>query len=66
MSPLSAMPALGWSSVAIVGHVTKLGEIGYFPSWYSTAEHPVCSCLLQVNNRQRTTVATGKNKEIKK
>jgi hypothetical protein len=31
MIPLSAMPALGRSSVAIVGHDTKLGEMGFFP-----------------------------------
>mmetsp|Transcript_77922 Transcript_77922/g.155972 ORF Transcript_77922/g.155972 Transcript_77922/m.155972 type:complete len:137 (-) Transcript_77922:524-934(-) len=30
MRPLRAMPALGRSSVAIVGHDTKLGEMGFF------------------------------------
>ena len=66
MSSLTAMPALGRSSVTIVGHETKLGEMGFFPSWHGTAEHPVCSCLLQVNDRQRTTATTGTKKGIMK
>jgi len=65
MGPLSAMPALGRLSVAIVGHDTRFGEMVFFPSWHGTAEHPVCRCLLQVNNRQRTTATPGKKKETR-
>jgi hypothetical protein len=69
MRPLRAMPALGRSSVAIAGHVTKLGEMVFF--FFLVRHRRAPSVQLSIAGQQQAT-NNGSNrkkerdKEIKK
>mmetsp|Transcript_77923 Transcript_77923/g.155978 ORF Transcript_77923/g.155978 Transcript_77923/m.155978 type:complete len:87 (-) Transcript_77923:48-308(-) len=62
MRPLRAMPALGRSSVAIVGHDTKLGEMGFFSFLARHRRAPSVQMLI-AGQQQATNNGNNRNKE---
>jgi len=62
MSPLRAMPALGRSSVAIVGHDTNLGEMGFFSLLARHRRAPSVQLLI-AGQQQATNNGNNRKKE---
>jgi hypothetical protein len=57
------MPALGRSSVAIVGRVTKLGEMGFFLSFFARHRRALSVQLSIAIQQQATNNGNNRKKE---